>query len=76
MNFNMNKLEVTISELLNMLREVESTIKKEKPVLYTGETKKKERQKNPLRMARARGDRVKQKLLRRLDKRQRPMLSL
>ena len=33
MNFNMNKLEVTLPELLNMLREVESTIKKEKPVL-------------------------------------------
>ena len=41
MNFNMNKFEVTLPKLLNMLREVESTIKKEKPVLYTGETRKK-----------------------------------
>ncbi|RRT75149.1 hypothetical protein B296_00016532 [Ensete ventricosum] len=37
----MNKFELTLLELLNMLREVESTIKKEKPVLYNGETKKK-----------------------------------
>ena len=35
MNFNINKLEVTLPELLNMLMEVESTIKKEKPVLCT-----------------------------------------
>ncbi|RZR82553.1 hypothetical protein BHM03_00009002 [Ensete ventricosum] len=35
------KFEVTLPELLNMLREAESAIKKEKPVLYTGETKKK-----------------------------------
>ena len=41
MNFNMNKLEVTLPELLNMLREVESTIKKKNPVLYTSETRKK-----------------------------------
>ncbi|RWW26668.1 hypothetical protein GW17_00008934 [Ensete ventricosum] len=34
-------LEVTLSEILNMLREAESTIKKEKLVLYIGETKKK-----------------------------------
>ncbi|KAJ8477860.1 hypothetical protein OPV22_021587 [Ensete ventricosum] len=40
-NFNMSKFEVTLSELLNMLREAESAIKKEKPVLYIGETKKK-----------------------------------
>ena len=40
-NFNMNKLEVTLLELLNMLREAESTIKKEKPVFYAGETRKK-----------------------------------
>ncbi|RZS17371.1 hypothetical protein BHM03_00049505 [Ensete ventricosum] len=33
--------EVTLPELLNMLREVESAIKKEKPVLYISETKKK-----------------------------------
>ena len=37
----MNKLEVTLLELLNMLREAESTIKKEKPVFYAGETRKK-----------------------------------
>ena len=41
MNFNMNKLYVTLPELLNMLREEESTIKKEKPVLYISKTKKK-----------------------------------
>ncbi|RRT66744.1 hypothetical protein B296_00007376 [Ensete ventricosum] len=35
------RFEVTLPEPLNMLREVESTIKKEKPVLYIGETKKK-----------------------------------
>ncbi|RWV89225.1 hypothetical protein GW17_00048634 [Ensete ventricosum] len=40
-NFNMNKFEVTLPELLNMLREAESDIKKEKPVLNIGETKKK-----------------------------------
>ncbi|KAJ8478076.1 hypothetical protein OPV22_021803 [Ensete ventricosum] len=41
MNFNMSKFEVTLPELLNMLREAESAIKKEKLVLYIGETKKK-----------------------------------
>ncbi|KAJ8511698.1 hypothetical protein OPV22_002132 [Ensete ventricosum] len=41
MNFNMSKFEVTLPELLNMLREAESAIKKEKSVLYIGETKKK-----------------------------------
>ncbi|RWW54211.1 hypothetical protein BHE74_00039219 [Ensete ventricosum] len=41
MNFNMNKLEMTLLELLNMSREVESTIKKEKSILYISETKKK-----------------------------------
>ncbi|RZS28989.1 hypothetical protein BHM03_00062653, partial [Ensete ventricosum] len=34
------KFEVTLPELLNMLREAESAIK-EKPVLYIGESKKK-----------------------------------
>ncbi|RWV99482.1 hypothetical protein GW17_00037608 [Ensete ventricosum] len=34
-------LEVTLSELLNMLREAKSTIKKEKLVLYIGKTNKK-----------------------------------
>ncbi|RWV94091.1 hypothetical protein GW17_00043406 [Ensete ventricosum] len=33
--------EVTLHELLNMLREVESAIKKETSVLYIGESKKK-----------------------------------
>ncbi|RZS27105.1 hypothetical protein BHM03_00060540, partial [Ensete ventricosum] len=33
--------EVTFPELLNMLRGAENAIKKEKPVLYIGETKKK-----------------------------------
>ncbi|RWV78439.1 hypothetical protein GW17_00060600 [Ensete ventricosum] len=38
---HMNKFKVTLPKLLNMLREVESTIKKEKPVLYISETNKK-----------------------------------
>ncbi|RWV99339.1 hypothetical protein GW17_00037757 [Ensete ventricosum] len=41
MNFDMSKFEVTFLELLNMLREAKSTIKKEKSVLYISETKKK-----------------------------------
>ncbi|RRT35584.1 hypothetical protein B296_00048541 [Ensete ventricosum] len=41
MNFNMSKFEVTLPELLNILREAESAFKKEKPALYIGETKKK-----------------------------------
>ncbi|RWV84924.1 hypothetical protein GW17_00053329 [Ensete ventricosum] len=41
MNSNMSKFEVTLPELLNMLREAESAIKKEKLVLYIRETKKK-----------------------------------
>ncbi|RRT48936.1 hypothetical protein B296_00009867 [Ensete ventricosum] len=40
MNLNMSKFEVTLPELLNMLRESESAIKKKKPVLYISETKK------------------------------------
>ncbi|RWW39768.1 hypothetical protein BHE74_00054864 [Ensete ventricosum] len=41
MNFNMTKFEVTLPELLNILREAKSTIKKEKIFLYISETKKK-----------------------------------
>ena len=41
MNFNMNKVEMTLPKLLNMLREAKSTIKKEKLVLYTSENRKK-----------------------------------
>ncbi|CAL9076301.1 unnamed protein product [Musa textilis] len=67
MNFNMNKLEVTLPELLNMLREAESTIKKEKPVLYTGETRKKGKLRRPLRRARAKW--VRQRLPRRTQQR-------
>ncbi|RRT47832.1 hypothetical protein B296_00008522 [Ensete ventricosum] len=37
-SLNMSKFEVTLRELLNMLREAESAIKKEKPVLYIGVT--------------------------------------
>ncbi|RRT33369.1 hypothetical protein B296_00035127 [Ensete ventricosum] len=40
-DLNMNKFEVTQPELLNMLTEAESTIKKEKSVLYIGETNRK-----------------------------------
>ncbi|XP_073137199.1 uncharacterized protein [Henckelia pumila] len=35
-NFNMNKMEPSLEELVNMLVTYESTIKKEKPVLYAG----------------------------------------
>ncbi|XP_073279523.1 uncharacterized protein [Primulina huaijiensis] len=35
-NFNMNKMEPTLEELVNMLVTFESTIKKEKPVLFVG----------------------------------------
>ena len=55
MNFNMNKLEVTLPELLNMLREVESTIKKEKPVLYTSETRKKRKTERSLKKGKGKG---------------------
>ena len=51
----MNKLEVTLPELLNMLREVESTIKKEKSVLYTGETRKKRKAKRSLKKGKGKG---------------------
>ena len=33
MNYNMNKMVVTLSELLNMLKAVEDLIKKEKPIV-------------------------------------------
>ena len=55
MNFNMNKLEVTLLELLNMLREAESTIKKEKPVLYTSETRKKRKVEKSLKKGKDKG---------------------
>ena len=55
MNFNMNKLEVTLPELLNMLREVESTIKKEKLVFYTGETRKKRKAERSLKKGKDKG---------------------
>ena len=55
MNFNMNKLKVTLPELLNMLREAESTIKKEKPVLYTSETRKKRKAERSLKKGKGKG---------------------
>ena len=55
MNFNINKLEVTFLELLNILREVESTIKKEKPVLYTSETKNKIKVEKSLKKGKGKG---------------------
>ncbi|RWW46381.1 hypothetical protein BHE74_00047696 [Ensete ventricosum] len=45
-----------------MLSEAESAIKKGKPVLYVGETKKKRKAARPLRRARAKKDQVRQKL--------------
>ncbi|XP_073121893.1 uncharacterized protein [Henckelia pumila] len=35
-NFNMNKIEATLEELINMLTSFEATMKKEKPVLLVG----------------------------------------
>ena len=40
-NFNMNKIDVTLSKLLNMLKNVEGTMKKERPVLFVAENNKK-----------------------------------
>ena len=40
-NFNMNKFKVSLPKLLNMLKKVKSTIKKEKSILYTGEIRNK-----------------------------------
>ena len=37
MNYNMNKMEMTLSELLNMLKTAEDLIKKEKPTLMLAE---------------------------------------
>ena len=51
----MNKLEVTLPKLLNMLREAESTIKKEKPVLYTSETRKKRKAERSLKKGKGKG---------------------
>ena len=55
MNFNMNKLKVTLPELLNMLRETESNIKKEKLLLYAGETRKKWKPKKSLMKGKGKG---------------------
>ncbi|RWW00800.1 hypothetical protein GW17_00036206 [Ensete ventricosum] len=49
------KFKVTLSKLLNMLREAESTIKKEKPVLYIGETKKKRKADKSLKKRKGKG---------------------
>ena len=51
----MNKLEVTLSELLNMLKGAEITIKKEKPVLYIGETRKKRKVEKSLKKGKGKG---------------------
>ena len=37
MNYNMNKMDVTLSELLNMLQAAEDLIKKEKPIVMLAE---------------------------------------
>ncbi|RZS23972.1 hypothetical protein BHM03_00056988 [Ensete ventricosum] len=47
--------EVTLPKLLNMLRETESTIKKEKPVLYIGGTKKKRKASKTLKKGKGKG---------------------
>ena len=55
MNFHMNKLEMTLPKLLNISREVESTIKKEKSVLNTSETKKKRKTEKYLKNGKSKG---------------------
>ncbi|KAJ8478061.1 hypothetical protein OPV22_021788 [Ensete ventricosum] len=55
MNLNMSKFEVTLPEILNMLREAESTIKKEKLVLYIGETNKKRKANKTLKKRKGKG---------------------
>ncbi|RWW01550.1 hypothetical protein GW17_00035409 [Ensete ventricosum] len=47
--------EVTLLELLNMLSEAESTIKKEKSVFYIGETKKKRKANKTLKKCKGKG---------------------
>ncbi|RWW20696.1 hypothetical protein GW17_00015177, partial [Ensete ventricosum] len=54
-NFNINKFEVTLPKLLNILKEAESTIKKEKPVLHFGETKKKKKASKTLKKGKGKG---------------------
>ncbi|RRT36517.1 hypothetical protein B296_00034766 [Ensete ventricosum] len=79
MNFNMRKFEVTLHELLNMLREAESAIKNEKPVLYIGETKKKRKASNTLKKGKGKGRPGKTKVAKKdltKDKGQWIMLSL
>ena len=51
----MKKLKVTLLELLNMLRETKSTIKKEKSVLYTGEFEKKRKAIKTLKKGKGKG---------------------
>ena len=76
MNFNMNKLEVTLPKLLNMLREAESTIKKEKPVLYTGETRKKRKAERSLKKGKGKVKLGKAKVAKKDLAEQRPLLPL
>ena len=55
-NFNINKLELTLPELLNMLREAKSTtIKKEKLILNAGKTKKKRKVEKSLKKGKSKG---------------------
>ncbi|RZS24610.1 hypothetical protein BHM03_00057696, partial [Ensete ventricosum] len=48
-------IEMTLPELLNILREAESAIKKEKPVLYIGETNKKRKANKTLKKGKDKG---------------------
>ncbi|URE11047.1 hypothetical protein MUK42_18867 [Musa troglodytarum] len=54
---------VTLLELLNMLREVESAIKKEKPVLYADETRKKRKTEKSLKKGKGKGKMGKAKVV-------------
>ncbi|RZS15645.1 hypothetical protein BHM03_00047504, partial [Ensete ventricosum] len=58
MNLNISKFEVTLQKLLNILREAESAIKKDKLVLYIGEIKKKRNASKTLKKGKAKIDQV------------------
>ena len=48
-------LKVTLPKFLNKLREEKSTIKKEKPVLFDSETRKKRNAEKPLKKGKGKG---------------------
>ncbi|XP_073138678.1 uncharacterized protein [Henckelia pumila] len=46
-NFTMNKIDCTLEELVNMMKNFESTIKKEKPVFLIGSSSKAKKSSKP-----------------------------